>query len=68
MEKTDVNNTTALAIVVIATVAVVLIGGLALVPALELQQEAEARPFGPGKSCDFGGRAFNASEGRCFHP
>ena len=65
MQKTNVN--TALTISLVAT-AVVLIGGLAVIPALELVQEVEARPVTPIKSCDFSGRAFNASEGRCFHP
>ena len=60
-------STTMIAILLLASVAVV-VGGLAVIPALELQQEVEARPVTPTKSCDFAGRAFNASEGRCFHP
>ena len=65
MEKYNPNTVMAIFFV---TIAIMFIAGLAVIPALELQQEVEARPVTPTKSCDFAGRAFNASEGRCFHP
>ena len=47
-------------ILLLASLAVV-IGGLAVIPALELAQEAEA------KGCRTS-QAFNASKGRCLFP
>jgi hypothetical protein len=54
MQKTDVNNSTVLAIFFLAT-AVVMIGGLAFVPTATTMQSAFAERQGSGGGCGTGG-------------
>jgi hypothetical protein len=55
---------------VIAMLAAISVLGVVLimVGVIIPMQQAEARPFSSVKSCDPGFTAFNASQGRCFHP
>ena len=62
------SNNTALAVIAIVS-ALALFGVVMVTVATTMQlQEAEARPNTAVKSCDAGGVAFNASQGRCFRP
>jgi hypothetical protein len=56
--------------VIIAIVAALALLGVVAVTltTIPLQQEAEARPNTPVRSCDPFFTAFNASQGRCFNP
>ena len=61
------NNTTLAVIAIVSTLG--LFGVVMVTVATTMQlQEAEARPNTAVKSCDAGGVAFNASQGRCFRP
>ena len=61
------NNTTLAVIAIVSALA--LFGVVMVTVATTMQlQEAEARPNTALKSCDAGGVAFNASQGRCFRP
>jgi cytochrome oxidase Cu insertion factor (SCO1/SenC/PrrC family) len=61
------NNTTLAVIAIVSALA--LFGVVMVTVATTMQlQEAEARPNTAVKSCDAGGVAFNASQGRCFRP
>jgi hypothetical protein len=55
---------------IIAIVAALAMFGVVMVTVASTMQlqEAEARPNTPVRSCDPGGVAFNASQGRCFNP
>ncbi len=61
-------KTTTIAIIAIVA-ALALFGVVAItIASIPLVQEAEARPNTSFKSCDPLYTAFNASQGRCFHP
>jgi hypothetical protein len=61
------NNTTFAVIAIVSALA--LFGVVMVTVSVTMQlQEAEAKPFTAVKSCDAGGVAFNASQGRCFKP
>ena len=61
------NNTTLAVIAIVSALA--MFGVVMVTVAVTMQlQEAEAKPFTSVKSCDAGGVAFNASQGRCFRP
>ena len=60
-------NTTLAVITIVAAVAVLGVVAVTLVTISLQMQQAEAAPPSHAK-CPSGGGAFNASQGRCFHP
>jgi cytochrome oxidase Cu insertion factor (SCO1/SenC/PrrC family) len=61
------NNTTFVLVAIVAALAMFGVVMVTVASTMQLQ-EAEARPNTPVRSCDAGGVAFNASQGRCFNP
>ena len=70
MDNDSQKTRTITSIGIIAIVAAIALLGIVAITVVTIpqQQQAEARPSTPVRSCDLGGGAYNQSQGKCFNP